>query len=381
MAFTQETFAPISASATTAPKLYAYSTSDAIATVQASGYFDDKKFQLEEGDVVYVVISNLIYRLTITAVSPSVTTDDTINGGNLNLTKELDGVFRILQTNTSDGASSAVGYSFVNDAGHYATIGLGGSLSSIFPSNAVFFSTGHNDTLHACAGNKSHKFYQDDQDRHSPLLSNQQLNMELKPDGGLSLPRGIVEHVGAWDDLRFPVNLGEWWQGSTRYDYSEFDGTIDFAINSRYPEEWVSFTAQMPHAWEIGTDIHPHLHWYQTLDESTNPVNWLLAYQISAKGATVSKNIDYSNHTFVTPSTLAVYNWTSGRIHQITEFPAIDMSAYGLSDIIHFVLWRDVANTSTEFSGPESAPAITDALEFDIHYKIDTAGSRQEYVK
>jgi len=52
MAFTQSTFAPVGANSTDALAVYSYDTSDTIATVTAEGYFVDKQFQLEDGDII-----------------------------------------------------------------------------------------------------------------------------------------------------------------------------------------------------------------------------------------------------------------------------------------------------------------------------------------
>jgi hypothetical protein len=53
----------------------------------------------------------------------------------------------------------------------------------------------------------------------------------------------------------------------------------------------------------------------------------------------------------------------------------------GLSDIVQFRLIRDGANASGLFSGNDGYEATVATLNFDIHYQVDMAGLRQEYVK
>ncbi|MDH3930539.1 MAG: hypothetical protein OEV22_21635 [Deltaproteobacteria bacterium] len=54
MAFTQSTFAPVSAHAANSPSVYSYNTSDNLEDVLQVGYFADKRFQLEELDLIEI---------------------------------------------------------------------------------------------------------------------------------------------------------------------------------------------------------------------------------------------------------------------------------------------------------------------------------------
>lgn len=58
MAFTQETFAPVGANSTNAPATYSYRSNDSLASIQATGYFQPKIFQLNDGDIVLVSASD-----------------------------------------------------------------------------------------------------------------------------------------------------------------------------------------------------------------------------------------------------------------------------------------------------------------------------------
>ena len=362
MSFSQSSHATIGAHSSNTPSLYSYNTTDSIADVIASGYFDNKKFQLEIGDIIIIFISGLLYRITITAISPAVTVSDTINGGDLNLIKDVNGIFRIQQTNTNSGAGLAAEYTFINDAGYYSTVGMGGSnAGSLFQNNTVFFGQGYNDTLYACAGNFSHKFYNDYLGRHSPLLSLQQLNMEIKPDGELSLPRGIIEHKVAWDDMTYGATRDKQGQ-SAKPDYDFTNLGLLFPQNDS--EEAIFITDQFRHKMFVGTgaEIHPHIHWIQT--GSALPV-WKIDWRIHNNG-----DLEGSWTTDVS-SIGEKYTWASGRLVQISFFPAIDVAGLDVSELFDFIVYRD----DNVVSG--------DVLmkSFDFHYPIDTAGSRSEYTK
>lgn len=54
MAFTQDTFNPVAPNSSNGPRFWSYETSDPIDDVLAIGYFNDKKFQLNRYDFIYV---------------------------------------------------------------------------------------------------------------------------------------------------------------------------------------------------------------------------------------------------------------------------------------------------------------------------------------
>ena len=58
MAFTQETFSPVSSGSTESPSYWSYKTQDFIEDVATPGYFTNKRFQLREGDQIYVASGN-----------------------------------------------------------------------------------------------------------------------------------------------------------------------------------------------------------------------------------------------------------------------------------------------------------------------------------
>ena len=181
-----------------------------------------------------------------------------------------------------------------------------------------------------------------------------------------------------WDDIRFPF-VGKHIDTSTgRLDYDMFNGGVKFQANARYTEEPVSMQCQMQHDWKLESTIRPHLHWIQ---ESSDEPNWLLAYRIMKNGDSVTVASDYSHHTLLTKDA-NTFSYSSGAIVQITEFGDIDMTGVdGVSDLVHFILFRDSANSSGEFGGADPNGSGVIALEFDIHYVRDGFGSQLEYKK
>jgi len=66
---------------------------------------------------------------------------------------------------------------------------------------------------------------------------------------------------------------------------------------------------------------------------------------------------------------------------QITDYGDVDMTGYGISDIVLFAFFRDSDNTSGLFAGSDPSSETEITIEFDVHYRRNTLGSRQEYIK
>lgn len=171
----------------------------------------------------------------------------------------------------------------------------------------------------------------------------------------------------AWDDLRFPA-VGINPPGSIRDADRDTSDTV-YAGTLLYDadvEEMTAGQAQMPHSWKEGSTIHPHIHWAPT-DASSGNVIWQLDYDI----ANVSGNFAGSYST-ITITGVVENDPTK---HQLLEFGTIDMSGYSLSTMI---LWR-ISRIGD--SGDDTYSEEARLFEFDIHYQINSYGSRQEYIK
>jgi len=152
------------------------------------------------------------------------------------------------------------------------------------------------------------------------------------------------------------------------------EASITFKSSARYPTDFAMVNHQINHDWELGTNIHPHLHWWQT---SVATPNWMIEYRWQKQGSAKTTGwtpIPWSSNFVV---------WTAGTLNQITEFPPIvPPVGYGeVSDILQFLIYRDVTNVNFLFAGAEVGPVDQDAVNFDSHIETDTLGSRTEYTK
>ena len=180
-----------------------------------------------------------------------------------------------------------------------------------------------------------------------------------------------------YDDSKFPLMGQGLDTTSGRMGFNYFNGAAFFANNARYPDEPISMTDQMSHAWKEGTTIYPHIHWKQ---QSANIPNFLLAYKVIGNGGADVVETGYTNHTFLTLQSHA-FTYTSGILNQISGFGGISMAGETVSSVVHYALFRDTGNASTEFAGADPSSLTELVTTFDVHYEIDTLGSREEYAK
>lgn len=152
------------------------------------------------------------------------------------------------------------------------------------------------------------------------------------------------------------------------------EGSVTFEASARYPTDYAVVVLQINHDWELGSNVHVHIHWWQVIVEVAN---WLIATRWQKQGG--AKTTAWTNSII----SANAYAWTAGTLNQITEFtPIVPPVGYGeVSDILQIRLFRDVTNVSGLFAGAEAAPADIDVVNLDAHIKTDTLGSREEYVK
>jgi hypothetical protein len=175
--------------------------------------------------------------------------------------------------------------------------------------------------------------------------------------------------VDVWDDLQTsPYNgklvpskepgLVEFPNGSSTFAYG-FDPSADKCI---------FFSIQMPHGYKEGTNIIPHVHWAPMDGSDTGTVVWQLDYS-------------WSNTSEIFPGSVQIYKKatanTNAHYQQMTSFDAINGSGKTISSIITMTLCRDADGTNDTDSFAHDAAL----LSFDVHYRLDTLGSRQELSK
>lgn len=164
-----------------------------------------------------------------------------------------------------------------------------------------------------------------------------------------------------WDDIRVSLNTRGTASSPTYttvtgglYAFS-FDGTKDQSLY---------FEVQMPHSWKEGTTIYPHVHWINQ-GSNSGVVTWGLEYTWQNIGG------DFSGSTTSISSSVSPSGNMIQNINNIGS--GIDGTGKRISSILLCRLYRlgtSDANNDNSF-----------LIAFDIHYEIDTAGSRDTLTK
>jgi len=174
-----------------------------------------------------------------------------------------------------------------------------------------------------------------------------------------SIEPGTTVH---WDDLRFPFTQTK--RGSN--DLPNFDYTdLGLLFPQNDATEKIYIIAQLPRHYEEHTGLRPHIHYIQ--DETEVPV-FKMDYRWYRNGDAVPES-------FTTLSTEAtpVFEYSSGSILQILSFPEIEpiSQVSKASSFVDIIVYRDDNVVTGDLL----------AKEFDIHYRIDSLGSEQEFIK
>lgn len=162
-----------------------------------------------------------------------------------------------------------------------------------------------------------------------------------------------------WNDLRFPATQTK--IGSNLKP--DFDFTnLGLLFPQNDATEIAYVIGQMPHSMKIGSNLKPHIHFIQT--SASQPV-FKLDYRWYKNGDTPP------SFTTLTCDSFA-FTYTSGSILQICSFPEIDGSSIDtVSSIIDVKIYRDDNIVTGDVL----------VKEFDIHYQINSLGSKQEFIK
>lgn len=151
------------------------------------------------------------------------------------------------------------------------------------------------------------------------------------------------------------------------------EGSLTFK-SSCTTADYVTMNVQLNHDWKMGSNIFPHIHWWQI---SSNIPRWLIGYRWQRNGEL--KNTDWLYKKWASHA----FTYTTGTLNQISSFgPITPPTGYGISDVIQFRLIRDTTNLSTLFTGPSDPQSGSiDAVSFDVHIECDGLGSNHEYRK
>jgi hypothetical protein len=206
--------------------------------------------------------------------------------------------------------------------------------------------------------------------------------------GTSSLPTGVVEATDVV--MRFDFNEGT---GSTVDNNSTLGAGQDMTLSGTYvwvigllgittgsigvvalafPPDQVTEvfgSVQFPHKYKEGSLIYPHVHWAGE-DPSAGNVVWKLEYLWVNIGAALQANTTIVSRTVANDTSVA------GK-HRMNNVPDIGIDGTGktISSILQYRLYRDGTNSADTYTKKAYLS------EFDIHFEIDTVGSRTATTK
>ena len=183
---------------------------------------------------------------------------------------------------------------------------------------------------------------------------------------------GTVKFEGTatvWDDYVVPLGPNNWNGASNNPVLTKLfdDGAGSTGVYGYvYTNDDESLvTVQMPHRWKEGSTIYPHIHFMCTSDVSPTD-----EFGIEFEYAWADIGEDFpANSTLVTIDHETGVN--TDNMHQLTNLTAsgIDGTGHTISSVLMCRIKRVAADSNDYADGI----AI---LDFDIHYEVDTVGSR-----
>lgn len=184
----------------------------------------------------------------------------------------------------------------------------------------------------------------------------------------LLINSGIFRFAGAADPT-----LSDWQPGGS--------GTT-FKVYKFQKNDEVYFSCQMPHTYKCGSEMHVHVHWTPAdrgATESGNYVGWKLDYSIA----------NLNGGVFLPSTTISMSDTCTGTddYHEVSAGLTTIPGTYGAGNeeltISHMLmgrLYRSDTGADDTWVGTTAAqsPAL---LQFDIHYQINSQGSRIQWMK
>ena len=169
-----------------------------------------------------------------------------------------------------------------------------------------------------------------------------------------------------WDDEKFPSVQLQNKKNTTSPSITYALNTQTYVFDDTYSStDSLLFIEQLPHAWDEETTLGPHLHTIN-INAIAGDVRWALTYRkINNFQVAVTSTTVYATQTL---------SGTANK-SEIIGFPALETVGLRISDFIVGEVWRNSGDAA------DTATGGICLLEFDIHVKKNTDGSREPYTK
>lgn len=188
---------------------------------------------------------------------------------------------------------------------------------------------------------------------------------EFEDDGTLIFYGSSI----TYEDLQVPVLTTK--SNTNPPSLTTFKGnTVLFAFSEENAqnEEQVYFSIQFPHAWNEGTTVYPHVH-FTCGTTSADSVRWGLEYT----WADVNGNFGNTTTIYCSKQIGNAFD------HKVVGFGGItpDTNQDNISSIMVCRLFRNSSNLIEDsYTGHDVY-----LIMFDIHYQVNSLGSRYQWIK
>lgn len=174
----------------------------------------------------------------------------------------------------------------------------------------------------------------------------------------------MVGNAKVWDDIR--VSIITRGSGGTNPTFAQMQGNLYAYKFSGGARNEIHFEVQLPHGWAEGTTIFPHVHWISNGSDKTNTVTWGLEYEWQNIGGSFGGTTSTISNSVLSGG-LKLQNISNIQDAGITE------SDKKISSMLICRLYRDGGN---DLNNDDCF-----LLAFDIHYEVNTIGSRSTLLK
>ena len=171
----------------------------------------------------------------------------------------------------------------------------------------------------------------------------------------------LLDTTTVFNDLMFPFSVGQ--QGNNNYPPFNKDSLyFSFSVDSvGVDAQYMYFIIQLPHDWKQGSTIYPHVHY--KYESGVGTATFKMKYKWYSIGATTKIGWNWY--------TMNQTTGTTDKTHVMAYGSGISGSGKGISSILICQVYLASAT---------GTPPVN-AWQFDIHYEIDSMGSRSETQK